>query len=348
MPFFISFCRSRSSLVFLLGAGVSATLAASALAGDKIEFSPAADTLAMPAVDHAESEPADASPFSLRSPAPDEGMLFTLMPPPVAPPSRRKSDPNLRNAKGGSGTDQEKSGQNGSDEKSDWDTSATEYSSKPASNYFNGMKAWDTSGNPDGLGRGTDKLDARYVQTDARQGSLNSPERRDGQNDTRLGLTGNKAWASRQEDASASGAKTSLADALKQPNKLLSGANSSISKSLFSAPGAGSAWESSPLIPSDQSLFSLHNTTDPGYKAYKDSSGRALPGRSSPRLDEGITGGSSVPSAWANLPGYGFPSPDPAPAYRPPLSPVPAVAPQRQQSGMSLPMPRKPGSVFNN
>lgn len=342
MPFFISFCRSRSSLVFLLGAGVSGALAASALAGDKIEFSPAADTLAMPAVDRAESEPADASPFSLRSPAPDQGMLFPLMLPPVAQPSRRKPDPNLRNANGGSGTDQEKSGQTGSVERSAWDTSATDYSSKPASNYLNGVKAWGTSGSPDDLGRGTDKLDPRYVQPDARQGSLTSPERRDGQNDTGLGPTGNRDWAFRHEDASASGAKTSLADAFKQPNKLLSGANPGMFKSLFSAPGAVSAWGSLP----DQSLLSPPSSADSGYNAYKDSSGRALPGRNSTKLDEGNTGGLPAPSAWGNLPGYGFQSPGSAPALRITPSPPVTGAPPRQQGGATLAFPKKPDSVF--
>ena len=343
MPFFISFCRSRSSLVFLLGAGVSATLAASALAGDKIEFSPAADTLAMPAVDHAESEPADASPFSLRSPAPDQGMLYLLMPPPTAPPSRRKPDPNLRNANGGSGTDQEKSWQNGSGEKSAWDTSATDYSSRSASNYLNGAKAWDTSGNPDDLGRGTDKLDSRYyVRPDARQGSLTSPERRDGQNDTGLGPTGNRPWASWHEDASASGEKTSLADALKQPNKLLSGANPGMFKSLFSDEKSVNAWGSLP----GQPLLSPSSTADSGYNAYKDSSGRALPGRNSSRLDEGSTGGYRAPSAWESLPGYGFQSSGSAPAYRPtPTPPVTGASP-RQQGGPTLSFPKKPDSVF--
>jgi hypothetical protein len=350
MPFFISFCRSRSFLVFLLGAGVSGALAASALAGDKIEFSPISDNLAMPTVDRPDSEPAEPSPFSLKNPQQNQRLLFApMVPPPVVAASRRKVDPIFRNGNGGLSSDQDKFGRNDNADNSARDMSATNYSYsfKPAtnSNYLDGVKAWGTPENPDDRGHGTDKLDPRYVQPDARLGSRTSPQTRDGPSETGSGMPGSRAWASRRDDDSASGAKTS--DALKQPDKSLPGANPSLFKSLFPAPGAVSAWGSSPLMPSDQPLLSPLNKTDPGYNAYKDSSGRLFSGRSSSRLDEGNTGGLPAPSAWGNAPGYGFQSSDPAPAFHKTPPPPATGVPQRPQGGAFLPTPKNPNSVFN-
>ena len=84
----MSFCSSRSFLALLLGAGVSGAFAASALAGDKIEFSPVSETLAMPKVDRPDSEPDDAlSGFSFGQPVPQGGFLY------VRAPSRRGALP---------------------------------------------------------------------------------------------------------------------------------------------------------------------------------------------------------------------------------------------------------------
>lgn len=348
------FCCSRSFLALLLGAGVSGGLPVSALAGDKIEFSRASEALVMPTVDRPKSEPEDAfSAFSLKNPASQPRMLYPTLSVPAAAPSRRNNDLDHRNGNGGLGSDLERFGQYDSFANPIWEKDATNYSSKPASNYFNAMRASGTSENPDVLGRGMDRMDSRYGQTDARSESLIPSVRRDRQTDFGFGNTGNRSWTSRTDNAYSFGAGTSLADLLQQQkqNKSLLGARPSLFKSIspFSGSKSSSALLSPSLMPSGSPLISPLDATETGYNVYKEPAARTpslTPGKMSDKQDEGLSRGLPALSAWGDM-SYGFTLQAPQPAVRKPPSPPPPGGPQRQQGGATLPWPKKPGSVFN-
>jgi hypothetical protein len=341
-------------LSLLLGAGVLGGLAVSALAGDKIEFSPVGESLAMPKVDRPESEPAEAlARFSFENRTPEAGIPYPLMPPPAAAPSRRRNsnDPNLRNGNGGLGLGPERLTPNETFDPSYRETYATNSSSNQASNYLSAAKAWETSDNPDDLGRSTDKTDSRYGRADARSKSLTPAERRELENKPGFGSAGDKTLGSRTDEANSFGAKTPLADLLKQrQNRSLAGTKPSLFKQLFQSADSkdSSGLEPPSILPSDSPLVSPLERQEPGYNGYNDTSARALfstPGRSFGNADQGNASGLPAMRAWSSIPGFGSQAAEPAP---PPRPPPPQAAGQRQQGGMALPWPKQRNSVFNN
>ena len=189
----MSFCCSRPFLALLLGAG-GWGCCSSALAGDKIEFSRASETLAMPQADHPEDDPANAfsalSFLNINSAPPQRTMPYQMMLPSSEPPSRRNGDRNSPNGHDALGSDFESSGQNGSLENPAWAAYGTNSSSKPAPNDLNEVKAWSSPDNLDSLGRGMDRMDSRYSQPNAPLGSLTPSEKRDRLNDFGLGNAG--------------------------------------------------------------------------------------------------------------------------------------------------------------
>ena len=345
----MSLCCFRSFLALLSGAGVLGGFPASALAGDKIEFSRASETLAEPKADRPDSEPPDAfSGFDFGNPEPETGIVY--LPTPAPAPSRRNAGPNLQNGTGGLGSD--KFGQDDSFERSPWQSYATNYSSGRdgiASNYLSAARAWETPENPDGLGGGVDRMDSRYGQADARVDSLNSLERRDRQVEFGSGAAGYRPWAYRREDASGSGAKTSFADLLKPENKSFFDANpdrfNPISQSADSR--ASRAWGSPSIFPADRSLTSP-DSTEPGYNGYTDPSARAPSlnsGRGFGKQDEGNSTGLPAMRPYDDGLGLGYQAYQPAPTRKTPPSTTPG-APQPQKGGATLSKPRDPTSVF--
>jgi hypothetical protein len=246
----------------------------------------------------------------------------------------------------------DKFGQDDSLERSPWQSSATNYSFERdniASNYLSAARAWGTQENPNGLEGGVDRVDSRYGQVDARLDSLNSLERRDRQIEFGSGATGYRPWASRREDASASGARRSFADLLKPENKTFFGANSdrfnSISQSADSR--ASSAWGPSSIFPADRSLTSP-DATDPGYNGYTDPSAREPSlnsGKGIGKPDEDNPTGLPAMRPYDNGVGLGSQAYQPASARRTPPSSTPGV-PQPQKGGATLSHPRDPTSVF--
>jgi len=345
----MSCCCSRSFLALLLGAGVSGGLPGSALAGDKIEFSRASETLATPAVDRPKSDPADAfSDFSLKNAVP-QPQLYPMVSLPAAAPSRRNHDGNLRNGEGGLGSDLERFRQNNGFENPIWEMDATNYSSNPATNYFNTLRASGTWDDPAGLGRGLDKLDSRYGQGDGRLDSLTPSERRDRQNDAGVGNAGNSSRTTRAEDAYGPGGGTSLAGLLQKQNKSRLEARPGLFKSI--SPFSGSKYSgdlmSPSLMPSDSPFISPLDAAETGYNVYKEPSGHLpslTPGRITDRQDEGISRGLPGPSAWGDMPGLNYQAPQST--LRKPVTPASPAGVPRQQGGATLPFPKQPGSVF--
>ncbi len=352
----MSLCRLRSFWALLFGAGVLGGFAAPALAGDKIQFSPVGESLAMPKVDRPETEQAEApARFSFENPTPEAGIPYPLMPPPAAAPSRRRNgaDPNLRNGNGGMDLGPERSNPYGRFDPPGREAYATNSSSNQASNYLSAAKAWGTSDNPDDLGRSTDKTDSRDGRTDSRSKSLTPAERRDLENKLGFGSAGDKTIGSRTDEANSFGAKTSLADLLKQrQNKSLPGSRPSLFNQLFQSADSkdSSGLELPSSLPSDSPLISPLERQEPGYNGYNDTSAHALfstPGRSFGNPDEGTSSGLPAMRAWSSIPGLGSQAPEPAPPPKPP-PPPPQAAGQRQQNGMSLTWPKQRNSVFNN
>ncbi len=347
----MSICRSRSFLALLLGAGVSGGLPASAQAGDKIEFSRASETLALPTVDRPKSEAADdSSDFAFRNSAPPAQIIYPVMSLPTEAPARRAGERNARNGNGDLGSDLARFGLNDSFENPVWGTYATDYSSKPASNYFNAMKASGTSENPDGLGRGLDRLDSRYGQGDARLESLTPAERRDRQNDLGFGNAGNRSLGSRTNDANGPGGGTSLADLLQKQNKPLLENRPGLFKSLSPFSGSKASGDSmfSSLMPSASPLISPLDGMATGYNGYKEQAGRTpslTPGKIPDKADEGLSRGLPGLSVWGDTPGFNLQASQPA--QRKPLSPASPGGAQRQQPKVILDFPKKPGSIIN-
>ena len=349
----MSFCCLRSSLALLFGAGVLGGFPSSAAAGDKIEFSPAAETLAKPKVDRPDLESADAfAGFDFGKPGPQMGIIYP-MPPPAPAPSRRNNGSDLLNETGGLGPGLDSFEQGDGFGKSAWDSYDTNYSSKPggnASNYWSAARAWENADNPEGLGRGADRLDPRYGQSDARLDSLNSLERRDRPADFVLGATEDRSWASRREDASGSGGRTSLADALKQQNKSFFGANSGPFKSISSLSDsrAASVWGSLSLLPPDRSSTSPTDALEPGYNGSKDPAARAPSpgsGKTFGNPDAGNPGGLPAMRPFDDGLGLGSQASQTPAARKPPPLPASAAA-QPQRGGAFLSKPKDPNSVF--
>lgn len=349
----MSFCCSRSFLAILLGAGGLGVLPASALAGEKIEFSSASETLAMPQVDRPENEQANAfsalSFLNLNSAAPQQTMPFQMMPPPAETPSRRNGDRNSPNKHDGLGSDLESFGQNGSLDNPAWASYGTNSSSKPAPNDLNAVKAWNAPDNPEGVGRGLDRMDSRYGQPNGLPGSLTSSEKRDRLNDFGLDNPGTRDWVLRREEASKLDAKTRINDFLSQQNKSPADENSSLFKSVFQFGGSKSF--SAGLAPSERSPLSPLDAAETGYNANKEPSARppALArGRSSGNQDERAVGGLSATSAWGGeVPGLGSRSAQPVYSHKAPSSTSSSSqgGAQRQQVGKDLKWPKNPNSV---
>lgn len=350
----MSFCCSRPLLALLLGAGGLGVLSASALAGDKIEFSRASETLAMPQADHPEDEPANAlSALSFLNIAPPQQTVpYQMMLPTAEAPSRRSGDRNSPNSHDGLDSGLGSFGQNGSLENPAWAAYGTNSSSKPAPNDLNAVKAWSSPDNPESLGRGMDRMDSRYGQPAGPLGSQTSSEKRDRLNDFGLGSAGNKDWALRRDEASRLDAKTRISEFLNQQNKSFMDENSGLLKSL--SPFAGSKSFGAGLAPSERTSLSPLDRTETGYNANKEPSARPptlAPGRFSGNQDENNVGGLSATTAWGGeVPGSGTRASQASQAAQSrkmaPSSPSSQGGGQRQPVGKDLPWAKNPNSVF--
>jgi len=357
----IANCCSRSFLALLLGAGVAGGFSVSAPAGDKIEFSSLdSEDLARPDVERAESEPADVrSIFSLDGVLPQEVNRYPLVPIAGDPPARRNDESALNRRSGadalslsldlaGFGQDsRDRFGLNGSLENSTWQMSDTNYSSKPASNYLDTMEAWGNSENLNSLASGMDKLDPRSAQLGARLESAASLERRALQNGLAVGDAA-KTWASRKNDASGSGDRTSATDVLKSQNKSLSGVNYGLFRSLppFDDARAYRAWGSGSLLSSDTSLKSPLDSSETGNGVNKSSAVRTPPfssGKNSGNLDQGNWGGVPTIGGLGDDLGAGYQYGGSSAARKPAAPPLQPWA-QRQQGGATLAWPKMPGA----
>jgi hypothetical protein len=349
-PEIMSRCCLKSFLALLFGAGVLGGFPASALAGDKIQFSHASETLAKPKADLPDTEqPGAFSGIEFGNPGLDVEVVYPMMPPPAPAPSRRNDDLSLQNRTGGLGSGSDRSEPYDAFGKSLWESDGTNYSSNPdskSSNYLSAARAWGTPENPDGLGLGMDRMDSRNGQANPRLDSLNPLGRRDRQGELGSGAMGERSWAFRKSDANGSSAKTSIADLLKQQGKSSSGAGSSLFKSSSLFPDSR-AWGSLSVLPPDRSLTSPMDSTEPGYNADKELSSRATslgPGKGLGNQDEGNLGGMSAMRSSGNGPGPGSQATQPPP--KPPPSSTPGPG-QPQKGGARLSGPKMPGSLFN-
>ncbi len=357
----MSFCCFRSFLALLLGTGVMGWLPASALAGDKIEFSRASESLALPAVDRPESEPTDVFSFLPKASSPQAPMLYPIITPSVPAPIRRNEDRNARNGNGDLSSDLGVFGQNSDFANPSRETDDANYLSKPSSNYFNSRNAPGSLENLDRLDPGLDRLDTRldprYPQSNARLDSLTPSERRDRLNDPALANASGRSWTFRSADASDSANRTTFADLLgaqgpnapRGPKTGLFKPSSpfAASSSLYSSPYSSL---SSSLTPSISPITAPLDATGPHESLYKGSSANLQsfgPVRSAEKADEGFARALPGLSVWGATPDFALHAPAPAPPHKPPASQS-QMGPQRQQGGAFLPMPKKPGSVFNN
>jgi hypothetical protein len=341
------FCCSRSFLALLLVAGVSGGFSTYAPAGQKIEFSSLdSEALATPTVESAvgESEDIFSAFLSYNNRVPGAGDIYPLFPAAEEAPARLGEDRNSLNGNGGLGSELDRSGQNGGLGNSPWETSATNYAYKPASNSVDELGAWGETGIPNGLGRGMDNLVSRYGLADAGLESALLLERRNRQSGFDAGNSGTKAWASRKEDGYDTGAKTPIADLLRQQSRSLPGAGYGLFKPVTQLFGS-----KAPMLSSDSSMISPLDAGETGYNAYNGSSASDLSlssGKNSGKQDAGNASGISGMRAWGDELGASLQAADPAPARKPPVPPAQAGA-QRQQGGATLPWPKRPGSTFN-
>ncbi|MGA2554953.1 MAG: hypothetical protein ABSG04_01585 [Verrucomicrobiota bacterium] len=347
----MSLCCLRLLLALLIGAGLLGRLPASVLAGEKIEFSRASETLAMPVVDRPESEPAEAFSLMVRNSSPPPPMLFPMATVSVAAPVRRNDDLNSRIGNGGLSSDLDRLGRNNTSDSPYWELGAGNYSAKPASNYFNDLSTSGTWENPDGLGSGMERLEARNGQANARLDSLTPSERRDRQNNLGPDNAGNRTWKFRSDDAYSPGNESSLNDLLKdmKQNNASRGSKPGLFKqdSSFSDPKSPFAKGSLSLMPSASSLISPLDATETGESVYKMPSAHASsldPLKPPDKQDEGFSHGLPGLSAWGDVPGFSLEAPKPA--MRKPPGSQSQIGPQRQQGGAVLPWPKQPNAVF--
>jgi hypothetical protein len=339
---------SRSFLALLLAAGASGGFFVSAPAGDKIEFSSLdSEDLVRPAVERAESgeSPDVLSLLSIDNVLPQQEEPYPVASNAGDAVARRNDELSLNRRSGNDRLSMEldKFGQNGGVENSTWETPATNYSSKLASNYLDTMGAWEKPENLNGLGPGMDKLDPRYAPPGARLESPASLERRALQIGFEAGDAASKSWTSRKDDASSSSDRTSTAEMLKGQNKTLFGADYGLFRPL-----SQSAWGSASMLPSDPSLSSPLDAAAAGRSPYKPSIGLA------PSFSSGKNSGNPDPGNWGGVPaigglgddlGAGYQNAGSSAARKPPVSPLDAGA-QRQQGGATLTWPKMPGANY--
>jgi hypothetical protein len=323
--------------------------AASAAAGDKIEFSTLeTETLAPPAVDRAESEPAVfLAGFSLNYSPPPTSEIYPFVSTAAEPVGRRDNEFNSRHGTDGLGSDLEKTWRNDRAEDSSWNTSATNYSSKPASNYLDTLDAWGRPVTAGGPGRGMDRFDSRYGQASERLDSSTALARRERQIGLNSGDAGFRSRSANNDGDSSSATKTTVADLLNLQSRSYLDGSYGLFKPLSAYDDArvSSAWGS----PSDGLLSSRLDAGDAGYGVNKTPSTRSSSmssGRNFGGRDQGNSGGWSGMTAWGGGQGVGYQSPSPAPARKPLAAPGTSGA-QGQMGGASLPRPKMPGSVFN-
>jgi hypothetical protein len=351
----MSLCSFRWFLALLLGVGVLGRFPASARAGDKIHFSRASESLALPTADQSESEPDDAFSFLPKSSDPQPQIYYPVITTPAPAPVRRNDDRNARNGSSGLNSELDVFGQNSDFENPSWEAGNPDYSYKPSSNDFNSMKAPGSLENRDRLDPGFDRLDprldSRYAQPNYRLDSLTPSERRDRLNDAAPGNTGRKSWTLRSEDAYGSANQTSLADLLgaRGPNAARE------SKTGVFKPTSPFATSQSPydslssslappisLITAPLDATEAHDSIYKGSSAHSPSLGPV--GSAEKKAGDGLPRGLPGLSVWGNA---AETLPPAAPAHKPAASQS-QMGPQRQQGGAVLPMPKKPGSVFNN
>jgi hypothetical protein len=342
-----------SFLALLLGAGVSGGFLSPALAGDKIEFSHASDSLALPAVDRPETQPdKDLSSF-FKKPAPRVTMPYVV--PTAEAPSRRFIDHSLRNGNGGLDSDRPGLERNTSLDNSPSDAYASpNYSYKPASNSVDSLRAWGTFESPDPLGRGLERMDARRSQAGARLDPSSQAEGRDRRNELGLGSYASRLGALRADDAYGSDARNSLSDLLRPQDKSSPEANPGQFKSTsaFSESRALSAWATSAsgsVRPSDSPSLSPLDAAAAGYNAYQGTSGRAPSlgyGKNPGRQEQGFSSGLPAFRAPGDMPGFGFQPPKTAPPRKPLPTPSQGPSGQQKPGAPVLEFPKMPGSLF--
>jgi hypothetical protein len=348
----MSLCSFRWFLALLLGVGVLGRLPA-ARAGDKIEFSRASESLALPVADRPESEPADDFSFLTKSSAPQPQMYYPIVTTPAPAPVRRNDDRNARSGSSGLSSEPGVFGQNGDFENFSREGGNPNYSFKPSSNSFNSMNAPGSLDNRDRLDPGLDRsdlrLDPRYAQPNSRLDSLTPSERRDRLNDPALGNAGRKSWTVRSEDAYGSANETTLADILRAqgPNAVREPKISLFKPaSPFAASRSPYGSISSSLAPPISSITAPLDATESHDSLYKGSSAH-LPSSghigSAEKAGEGPARSLPGLSVWGEAPDT---LPPPAPSRKPAASQS-QMGPQRQQGGARLPSPKKLDSVFN-
>ena len=268
------------------------------------------------------SRPMPFSAFSflnMNAAAPRQTLPYQMMLPAAEAPSRRNGDRNSPNGSDALGSELESSGQNGSlgnPRSAAYDTNS---SSKPAPNHLNAVKAWSSPDNPEGLGRGMDRMDSRYGQPNGPLESLTSSEKRD-----RLGtilvlaMPGTRIGRCDRDEASGLDAKTRISELLNQQNKSFMDENSSrvqIPCSLCRFQGysrwAGRCW-SGPRC--RRWIGRRRATMRTGSRSARPAALFAF-GRFSGNQDERNVGGLSATSAWGGeVPGSGSQARDPQPA----------------------------------
>jgi len=182
-------CWARLALVTVLGAG------SAALAGDKLHFSAAGDTLDLPAAAKADSGTDQISLFHAVDPM--RNMVPFI---PLAPSS---DEPARQKGATHPGTD---FWQNGIEKDSFWSPAGvTNFGDfNNTSNQWNGMRAWSPSEQDASLRRQMEGMDAHGRPTDRTLDSVTARDARNRQDDpSRYGSLGARDWAFRSDSGSA-------------------------------------------------------------------------------------------------------------------------------------------------
>lgn len=345
---------SRLFLAFALGAGVWG-FTRPALAGDKIEFSSASETLALPAVERADDTSVQIFHLGNASLSPDLTPGYPVGPTPEASPPRRHDDRGSRSGlfsstTGGHGPD------NGDFEHPDWAADATATSYNSTSNRSDELSPWLPSANSSGLARANGDSNARPGQSEEHSDSFNSLTRQDHQDALGYRSAGERDWAYRAGDAYALNGKPSVAEQLK-PEKASPLPSRTGLGELFSqtAPQGSSGFSVAPSISSSMAPSMLPSspmgarpdTAGPGYNGISPFTGRNASlssGKTTGNSDSGFAGGVPAMRTWGGLSGFGPQASAPTPPHKPISQAAPGPG-QPQHGGAFLPWINKPGGI---
>ena len=348
-----SFGWARLALVTVLGMGVWGGNPTAALAGDKLHFSAASDTLDLPEAEKGDTRTEEINFFKTGNPNLQMPVLYPWSAPVTTQPARRKDNSIFGNKDGDldhwAGD-------------SIWSPEGgTNSDRQPATNQWNNMKAWNSLDQQDPLRRELDQVNGRSRPMDRIPDSMTGLGSRNQLDTPNSGQSGGKDWAGRKANPYGADRPTTLGELLR-PRSLLSpparlgsvaglgentglmprslGSKSSLSSSRFDRPS---------LMPASAYNSAFNNTSPNNAEAglsRPSASPLHEPAAGFARSQFDQTGPLGALPGMDNLYGRGD-RPAPPPPKIKSLTPGAPLPGQQPRTGTDLPWPKRPGAVIN-